>query len=319
MLRGVRLISSYNLVFETKIVAEMRVAIKKVGAVSGERIRDELMKCLRVPNFERTAVLFGLFGVYDQLRLLVFGVDPIEPELLETDRRLLAVLERLAFYLFAVDPEEDRQPGIPIISTNSQLKAYLDLLDEPLQGGRRRSHLLLLCSILLHLHPLFDRELKEEASFSPDVFAEQISRALLIGHKEEMYFKAVSSGFLRIAELSKQEPGKLDYYRFFREFGSYGLDIALMATVEEQVREGKFNFRTSICESIFSIWFDEQNKTVNPPSLVDGMLLQRELQIGPGAEIGFLLEAIRQQQVLGRVNTTSEALDFAREYMKGKD
>jgi len=318
VLRGVRLISSYNLVFETQIVAEMRVAIKKVGAVSGERIRDELMKCLRVPNFERTAVLFGLFGVYDQLRLLVFGVDPIEPELLETDRRLLAVLERLAFYLFAVDPEEGRQPGIPIISTNSQLKAYLDLLDEPLQGGRRRSHLLLLCSILLHLHPLFDRELKEEASFSPGVFAEQISRGLLIGHKEEMYFKAVSSGFLRIAELSKQELEKLDYYRFFREFGSYGLDSALMALVEEEVREGKFNFRTSICESIFSVWFDEQNKTVNPPSLVDGMLLQRELQIGPGAEIGFLLEAIRQQQVLGRVNTTAEALDFARESMKGK-
>jgi hypothetical protein len=48
------------------------------------------------------------------------------------------------------------------------------------------------------------------------------------------------------------------------------------------------------------------------------MLLQRELQIGPGAEIGFLLEAIRQQQVLGRVNTTAEALDFARESMKGK-
>ena len=77
-------------------------------------------------------------------------------------------------------------------------------------------------------------------------------------------------------------------------------------------------FSPQICEEVFRIWFNENSQTVNPRRLVDGNLLQRDLGIKPGAKIGELLEEIREQQVLGRINSIEDALAFARESIQRK-
>jgi len=82
---------------------------------------------------------------------------------------------------------------------------------------------------------------------------------------------------------------------------------------EVQSQEPLLQFNPEICREVFHIWFTEQARTVNPPRLVDGDLLQRELAIGPGVKIGILLEEIREQQVLGKINTTAEAIAFAQQ------
>ena len=312
VLRGVRMISSYGLKYGLEISEAMRVAIKKLGVVSGERIRDELFKCLAVSNFDAVIRLFGEFGVVDQLRLLTFGVDPAEPFVQQDDTETLSSLRDITDEL-----DEDFQPGNPITDTEFEtMQAYQEMLDESIQGGRKRRHLLLLCSILLHIHPAFDAASSNQFILQPGLFAEQISQALLTGQKENAYFKAVSGGFLRLAELSMQEPGKLDYYRFFRDFGAYGLDSALLAVVEIENQTPLLQFSSEICQKIFQTWFGEQDTTINPPRLLDGNLLQRELAILPGSQIGFLLEAIREQQVLGNIHTTTEAIAFARNEIK---
>lgn len=307
VLRGVRLISSYDLSYGFEIITAMRVAIKKLGVVSGERIRDELFKCLAVPDFEVVAALFNEFKVFDELRLLTFGVDPEESNHLGDEPEKLA-----SFMNMNHKPEVGRQalPG-EFKPELRHLHAYEILLNEPLQGGRKRRHLLLLCSILLHIHPMFDATNNSEIRLTPSMFAKQISQALLTGQKENAYFEAVSGGFLRLAELSTREPGKLDYYRFFRDFGVYGLDSALLAMVEIETRSPLLKFSLEICQKIFHTWFTEQGVTINPPRLVDGNLLQRELGISPGSQIGILLEAIREQQVLGNIHTTAQAIAFA--------
>jgi tRNA nucleotidyltransferase/poly(A) polymerase len=287
----------------------MHVAIKRLGLVSGERIRDELFKCLAVPNFEAVAALFSEFGVFDELRLLTFGADPAGTQSRQVETETLTLLTRLSNM-----PEGGQQEakGVPKPDLE-HWHTYQVMLDEHLQGGRKRHHLMLLGSILLHIHPAFDVDETSTHELLPEEFSEQIARALLIGQKEKAYFKAVSGGFLRLADLSRHQPGKLDYYRFFRAFGSYGLDSALLAMAEVQSQEPLLQFNPEICREVFHIWFTEQARTVNPPRLVDGDLLQRELAIGPGVKIGTLLEEIREQQVLGKVNTTAEAIAFAQQ------
>jgi len=309
VLRGVRLISSYNLRYESELTKAMHVAIKRLGLVSGERIRDELFKCLAVPNFEAVAALFSEFGVFDELRLLTFGVDPAGTQSRQVETETLTLLTRLSN-----NPEGRQQVAHSAPNPDFQhWHTYQVMLDEPLQGGRKRRHLLLLCSILLHIHPAFDVDETSTHELLPEEFSEQITQALLIGQKEKAYFKAVSGGFLRLADLSRHQPGKLDYYRFFREFSSYGLDSALLAMAEVQSQEPLLQFNPEICREVLHTWFTEQARTVNPPRLVDGDLLQRELAIGPGVKIGILLEEIREQQVLGKINTTAEAIAFAQQ------
>ena len=307
VLRGVRLISSYNLRYGLEITEAMRVAIKRLGVVSGERIRDELFKCLAVPDFDTVIRLLGDFGVVDQLRLLAFGVDPAEPILQQNDTETLSSLRELTDNL----DDELQESNLTTDTEFEQMQAYQDMLDVPLQGGRKRRHLLLLSSILLHIHPAFDHNQPGIDSFQPGKFAEQITQALLTGQKEETYFKAVSGGFLKLAKLSTREPGNLDFYRFFREFGSYGLDSALLALVETETKPPLLQFNPGVCREVFHTWFSKQDSTVTPVRLVDGNLLQRELGIAPGSKIGYLLESIREQQVLGKIHTTAEAIAFA--------
>ena len=314
VLRGVRLISSYNLKYGLEITEAMRVAIKRLGIVSGERIRDELFKCLAVSDLDTVIGLLGDFGVVDQLRLLVFGVDPAQPELEPEDTQKLAMLQKMTNEL------DGEQQTLDAITEHEleHLQAYQQMLDEPLQGGRKRRYLLLLCSILLHIHPAFDQGKAANIQLKPTLFAEQISQSLLTGQKENAYFKAVSGGFLRLSDLSTQQPAKLDYYRFFRDFGAYGLDSALLAMVEVGTRAPLLQFNPEICREVFCVWFSEQDQTVNPPRLVDGNLLQKDLGLAPGSQIGYLLEEIREQQVIGKIYTTGEAIAFARQEVERK-
>jgi len=310
VLRGVRLISSYDLEYGLEITAAMRVATKKLGLVSGERIRDEMFKCLAVPNFETSITLMKAFGILDQFRLLIFGEDPVEPQSQGQSSKLLAAMTGLNEILHAL--ENNEKSLLTLIPGEKHLGTYQSILKEPLQGERKRGHLLLLCSLILHIHPLFDTVQSGEVNFSPSVFSEQIAQALLIGQKEKAYFQSVSGGFLRLADLSASKPGKLDYYRFFRDFGSYGLDSALLAMVEGETKGDKFLFTLEILQEVFYTWFEEHAKVVSPPRLVDGSQLQRELSVGPGSHIGHLLESIREQQVLGKITTTAEAIAYAR-------
>ena len=310
VLRGVRLISSLNLQYGFEITAAMRVAIKKLGLVSGERIRDELFKSLAVPNFVAAIELLGKFGILNQLRLLIFGEDPVESQSQGQSSKLLAAMTGLKKSLLDLENKDKSQ--LKLILGEKHLETYQAMLEEPLQGGRKRRYLLVLCSLLLHIHPLYDEDRQGVVELLPGMFSEQIAQALLTGQKEKAYLQAVSGGFLRLADLSASRLGKLDYYRFFRDFGSYGLDSALLAMVEGETRDDKFHFTPEILQEVFYTWFEEHAQAVNPPRLVDGSQLQRELSVGPGSHIGRLLESIREQQVLGKVNTTAEAIAYAR-------
>jgi len=244
------------------------------------------------------------------LRLLIFGEDPFEPQSPEQSSKLLAAMTGLKNTLLAFDKKD--KSLLTLLPWEKHLETYQAMLETPLQGGRKRRYLLVLCSLTLHIHPLFDAVQSGEVHLFPSVFSEQIAQSLLIGQKEKVYFQAVSGGFLRLADLSACMPGKLDYYRFFRDFGSYGLDSALLAMVEGETKGDKFHFTPEILQEVFYTWFEEHAQVVNPPRLVDGYQLQRELSVGPGSCIGHLLESIREQQVLGKVNTTAEAIAYAR-------
>jgi len=313
VLRGVRLVSSYGLEYEPELKTAMRVAIKRIGLVSGERIRDELFKCFAVSNFERSAELLMEFGILDQLRLLAFGVDPIESGEPQTNSYRLSCLTVLTEHVRSIGSAANPARGVnAILPDQSNRDEYRAMLDDSLQGGRKRQHLLTLCSIMLHIHPSFDHEFSDKSVLIPELFAEQITRMLLLGQREKVYLQAVTGGFIRLIDLSKSVPNKLSYYRFFREFGSYGLDGALLALVEIDLSQGESFFRADVIQQLFYAWFTEHSQVVDPPQLVDGNLLQRELGIGPGSQIGRLLETIREQQVLGNVQSTAEAIAFAR-------
>ncbi len=63
-------------------------------------------------------------------------------------------------------------------------------------------------------------------------------------------------------------------------------------------------------------YWEKREQTIAPPRLLDGNELMHELNLHPGRIIGQLLEAIREGQATGKIETREQALEFAREELQ---
>ena len=63
-------------------------------------------------------------------------------------------------------------------------------------------------------------------------------------------------------------------------------------------------------------YWEKREVTVAPPRLLDGKDLMKELDLQPGPVIGLLLEAVREGQATGKIETREQAIQFAHERLK---
>jgi hypothetical protein len=71
-----------------------------------------------------------------------------------------------------------------------------------------------------------------------------------------------------------------------------------------------------IARILLENYWEKPQETVAPPRLLDGNELMSVLGIGPGRIVGQLLEAIREGQATGKVETKEQALNLARDQLK---
>src|SRR5690606_37904082 len=68
VLRAVRMVRTLELGTTIEIIEQLRIATKDINRISGERIRDELLKCLAEPGLAKTYELLREFGILAQLQ-----------------------------------------------------------------------------------------------------------------------------------------------------------------------------------------------------------------------------------------------------------
>jgi hypothetical protein len=84
-----------------------------------------------------------------------------------------------------------------------------------------------------------------------------------------------------------------------------------LGTVGPNVSMEGFRRHVALTSHILHVRFDDET-TLSPPRLVDGDDLMAALGIGPGVVIGDLLEAVREAQAAGEIETREQALSLAR-------
>lgn len=326
VIRAVRMIRTHNLEVDGQIAAALRVATTKLDRISGERIRDELIKCFEIPDLSSTYNLLEGFGIYGYLfwRINDFensfaGRKPAAEEafanasvsqrhdadvvlndrFLKCRREIIDSLDKVLTAKSSENLPEDIMGAVESSVDLADISVGLkELLTEEIQGGRNRIHLIILIGF-----------------FSPSLgeagFGERLGNFLMLGQKEVKAIDKISAGYRNIESLSsKSEQKKLDYYRIFRESGSYALESALLHICNKNPLNP--NLIPTSRNTILT-WFREQTQTVNPPRLIDGDQLQRELGIRPGPELGEYLEAVREAQVTGEVETYQDAIRFVKQ------
>ena len=322
VLRAVRMVRTLELSHTDEITENLRVATKGLNRISGERIRDELLKCLALPNLSLTYELLKNYGILDQLLHRTSEQESLKKLLADSpgenltnidddfEQNFLQTLEKLILYIEKEDPDSSDFDLCPVsISLPDILKKLNKNLGETLQGGRTRKQLLILFAMFFPHYSGYLADNQKEVDLNCLAFAESITNAFMLGQKEKQFFELVCAGYWEIFSLDQEaRVSALQIYRYFRRVGSYGVESAVLHLVNYCASSSLLPEKISIADAIIFTWFREQTKIVDPPRIVDGDDLQKILHLNSGPELGFYLESIREAQVTGGVKTRDEAL-----------
>ena len=143
--------------------------------------------------------------------------------------------------------------------------------------------------------------LKWAALFSAldDARAERVSLALQrlrFTNREALLAQTILSGLPQVDTLSRQEAlSPRDLYRFFRAYGSAGLESVCLALAEGQAtglaqREPRqWQRRLEVASCLLRYYEDEWQRLLALPRLLKGEELMRALELAPGPLLGEAL------------------------------
>ena len=144
---------------------------------------------------------------------------------------------------------------------------------------------------------------------------EKALRRLRFSAAEVRLGKAIARHHMRPLLLGSQESvSPRAVYRFYRDTEQAGVDLLIhaladhLATYASGTDADAWPHLLSLVGRMLGDYFERAAERVTPPELLNGHDLLHEFGLQPGPHIGELLEAVREAQVSGQVQTREEAL-----------
>ncbi len=300
-LRAVRLSVQFGLRIEPVTLAAVRAGAPLLARPSAERVRDELIAMLGLPDPALAMRIARSLGLLD---VVLPALSPVTGAAWD---RTLAVLGRLSGLWLTISARRTDETaaqfalGMVVMALDRyrpQLQEHLDAL----RSGRPHRALLMLAGLLAGL-----------GSTAAATVGEQLR---LSGEERDWLEHAV--GAMPVA-LELRAPNVLDLHRYWRTAGAAGIDgllLALAATLAEQgtaLDQHAWVRQLEAARLLLAAWFDQRQTLIEPAPLVSGTDLMKALGLKPGPVIGKLLDALREAQVTGQITTAAEALALATE------
>ena len=347
-LRAVRFAGQLGFALDPATKALIRRDAGDLGAVSGERLRDELSKILALPaseprlrQLDDLGLLSALFPELEPLR----GLEQSLPHHLDVHAHSLRAVAALEAILRAWAPGSSAagEAGDGSIA-GDQARAVAGAL-APF-AGRFGSHLaqplsdkrprLVALKLTVLLHDLGKAPARSQAPdgrirfIGHDALGVQLAgdafRRLRFAKTELRLAQTVIRHHLRPLLLASGETvTSRAVYRFFRDTGDAGVDVLLHALADHLATyapgtglDGRAVLVALVQRMLTGYW-DREEESVHPPKLIDGRDLLSAFDLEPGPQIGAALEFVREAQAAGEVHTRDEALDLVRHWLATQD
>ncbi|HNO92870.1 MAG TPA: HD domain-containing protein [Anaerolineales bacterium] len=347
ILRAVRQAAAFGFSIDKSTREWMKQAADKINNVSIERVRDEVFKMLGGPKASASIRALEMLGVLQHLMpelLKMKGVTQSNPHIHEVWVHTLAVVDQLEDLLTSslrldFDPEKTSDMFMGLISL--KIGRYREQIAKHFanQLNPSRSHRsLLMFSALYHDICKPDTKTIDENGrirfFDHDIKGAEVvadrARAFNLSNDEVERLHTIVRHHMRFhffadrLEREGQPPSRKAVYRFFRDSGAAGVDLILLALADLRGTKGNeltqvtWTAYLDIARILLENYWEHPEEVVNPPRLVDGNELMKELNLQPGKVVGVLLESIRENQAAGKIVDKEQALEFARvELTKG--
>lgn len=334
VLRVVRFAIQIEGRIESDTLALLRGSIEKLSSISVERIRDEIFRIFALPH------PIGAIRLMDHLDLVkhVFpeleamkGVPQSPPHEFDVWRHTLSVVERLGTLITVMardhDPEVASQLSLGEFSLRlgRYREGLNDYLDIELSQERSIRQLIYLAALYHDCGKPSAMEIEDDRIkfIGHEREGAQILKAkakdLKLSNHEVQWAYKVVEGYLRPAMLAEEgKATKRSVYRFLRDTADAAPGILLLSLADAlgrgnpPVDQEFWRERIQIVRDLLDGYFDRQKVASMQKPLIRGDEISIELDVAPGPAIGEILEALREAQAIGEIQTRSEALSLAR-------
>ncbi len=341
MLRAARIAAQLDFIIADDLQADVRAHHAEIGKVSAERIRDELLKILALPQAGRW------IGFLDEVRLLTAIMPELEPARRcdQPNLHYLPVLGHLIEAIVVADwligqlGGESSESGIvpdavwaipDLAARLPYADRLLDRFGEIVDGVPRLA--LFKLAVLLH-----DVAKPRTKAIKPDGGVsfydhQTIGAEMAWGIARRLRLSRAACDYERLIVREHMRPGQLNelgpaltmraVYRFFRATGSSGPEVLLHSLCDHMAMQGPmlrpdgWSYHVGWTAEMLQIFYDE-GETIRPEPILRGDDLIRELGLAPGPMIGRILEDVREAQAAGEIQTREEALEWARRHGSG--
>ena len=310
-LRGVRLEAALGFRLTRGTVAAIRAVAPALAAVAAERVRDELLLMLALPD---TARAFRRMDTLGLLGVLLPEVEPMRATAQPAPHRF-PVLEHSLRALASADRVLARLATL--VPFGEELRAHMD---EPLGGGVTRDPVLKLAALL---HDVAKPETRRVVQGRVRFFGHDLvgaERARAIGERLRLPARAV--GVLERLVRHHLRPMHLGAterltprarYRFYRDLREDTQDLLLLALADAAAVTGASPLgvwrRAPLLRDLLGGWQEQQAVEAAAP-LLRGEDVMGRLGLAPGPAVGRALARVREAQALGRVKTREQALAY---------
>ncbi|MBE9482189.1 MAG: CCA tRNA nucleotidyltransferase [Chloroflexi bacterium] len=322
LLRAARLASELGFSIDTETEALIRGQHHLIASVAGERIREELLRLLAIPQskilryLDELGLLTAMIPELNQLK----GVEQPKEHFWDVFDHSIKTVDAVDFILRQGEWEYGSEEALVVVPWSATLARHFEL--EVSSGSTRRS--LLKMAALLHDIAKPQAKAIDESGRMRFLGHAKEGAAIAVNILERLRFSSKEVRLVEIMVRHHLRPGQMGLnelpspraiYRYFRDTGEAGIDVLFLSLADHLATRGprlepaQWREHAQMVEYVLNQRC-EQESLIIPPKLVDGNDLIDIFGMSPGPQIGQLLEAVQEAQATGELTSRQEALCY---------
>jgi poly(A) polymerase len=339
ILRAVRQAAAFGCKIHPETRQAMKVAASRLPGVSSERLRDELFKIVEGPKPDTALRALEMLGIFPHLLpelSALKGVRQSAPHVYDVWEHTLSVLGHLENILTALAPGYNADKtnelftGLLTLRIGRFREKFAEHFADALNADRSVRAALFFSALYHDIEKPSTRTVDQAGQihfYEHDILGSETAarraEAFNLSNDEVGRIRKIVEihmrfpFFTRRMEAENKEPSRRAIYRFFRDSGEAGVDLVLLGLADLRGIHGPtltqetWTAALEVSRTLLENYWERREETVAPPRLVDGNDLMRELHLQPGRIIGQLLEAVREGQATGKIESREQAIAFA--------
>jgi len=325
LLRAVRLAAELDFTIEPKTESLIHRYSQAITEVSGERVREELLRLLTLPRaayhlryLDKLGLLLALIPELAESK----GVEQPTVHFWDVFEHSLQTVAAIEFLIRESDWEYSNDAMLTTVPWSDVIEKHLS---QEVSSGSDHKVLLKLAGLFHDIAKPMTKSIDDtgRARFlghtkQGAAMTANILERLRFSNREIRLVESLVYHHLRPVQMANEEfPTQRAIYRYFRDTGEAGIDILVLALADYLASRGPLASMEDWkkhCQLINYILaeHDKQQAKIFPVKLIDGHDIMNNFDLAPGPLIGKLLAIVNEAHASGELSTREEALALVR-------